>query len=462
MKKRTPFPHQLRGTTFLVNGGVLLADDQGLGKTFQMLRAFIEFNPAGIGVVTCPSAVQGVWEAESEMEGLVPFLLTSTTLKKLDAAFGTYDIIVVSIDLVARNPKVHAAIKAMEPSVLMVDECHYVKELSAKRTQAILAGPNALAKGCERVWLTSGTPAPNHVGELYPMIISTEPTRIGEMSRDAFEMAYCSWKIVQRPGRNGQKIRQKVISGTNMMTVNTLRGDLSNINPATGEPWWIRRKKETVLKDLPPKLKRVVPMVVKDLKPITELLDSEEGQALLNAIQTGDFEFEDSEDHHVSRLRRLIALTKVDATADYVQNLIDAGEDKLLVWGWHTKALHALSEALRVPSVVMDGSVSKANRDAFVKRFQTGPGPLVGILQIKAMGTGITLTAANRAVFMEAAFTPGDNAQAEDRIHRIGQDRGVLIDYLCIRGSIDEAVMAVIERKTTEWERLEKSALETK
>lgn len=447
--RHTLFPYQVETRDFLRAGGSLNADQQGLGKTLTLLdvmRLSDDYRPS---LIVCPAVALGVWEREGARHGFRVRVVARPRDSLREA-----DVYVVSIDAL-RNAALHAALMEQEFAHLGIDEAHYAKNPDAQRTARLLELADRTRDGAGRVIPMTGTPTPNHIGELWPLIRATDHGRIDEISYAKFTRLYCRFKI-RRVGNGRYRRNVEVIAGNNPRTVPDLMRKLDG--------WWIRHKKEDVLKDLPAKLRRVVPLAGAELSLLDEFEKTVEGRALMGALRANDFTILDDHpsDLSLARLRRLLALSKVQPTVDYVRSLQDH-HPKLLVWGWHTAALRGVDAALRaagLDTVYGDGSTSHEARKALERRVQDDPRPVVGVLQLQAMGTAITLTEADRALMMESAPTPGVNEQAEDRIHRLGQTRGVLIDYLAVRDSPDEAIMGVAARKAAEWEEAEAAGQE--
>lgn len=104
--------------------------------------------------------------------------------------------------------------------------------------------------------------------------------------------------------------------------------------------------------------------------------------------------------------------------------------------------------------VVLTGDNSPAERQQAVDAFQNDPAVRVFIGQIQAAGTGLTLTAASDALFVESSWTPSDNQQAAMRIHRIGQRNACLVRFAMLAGSIDENIQRAVLRKTSDIQKL--------
>lgn len=436
----TPMPHQTDGVAFLLNGGSLLAYDQGTGKTATAIWAALE-DGAYATLIGCPSVVTGNWEKEILMldPNASVLILTSATV---DKDLSKYDYVIVSLDLVGRNPRVRAAVRRRWTH-LIIDEAHMLKTFTSQRAQAWLVATSSVSGWAEKVWLLTGTPTPNHAGELWPLIVGTAEARLRGKTAQQFEDYYCRHKL--RRIKGGRKIR--VVAGTNMARIKQLRADLNG--------WWARVRKEDVLKDLPPKVTNVVPVEATNLGvDYEEFMDSPEGAALVAAIEGGNMNMaEIGEDDSLSRFRRLLAYAKADMATQYVKYLLDGGSPGVLVWFWHTDAMKRTQDALEaggIATCAIDGSTPAKKRTEIVAQFQADDGPKVFLGQIRAAGVGITLTKADRVVFAEMDWVPANNAQASDRAHRIGQEKQVIVDILAVRDSVDYGLLVSVARKMEE------------
>jgi len=120
---------------------------------------------------------------------------------------------------------------------------------------------------------------------------------------------------------------------------------------------------------------------------------------------------------------------------------------KLVVMGTHKKILGEIYNTFGSKAVRIDGSVPVNKRGPIIERFQTDEKVQLLVGNIEAAGTGITLTAADSMAFVEPALTPGASDQAEDRIHRIGQENAVSIYFLYPEGTIIEDRLVMLDRK---------------
>jgi SWI/SNF-related matrix-associated actin-dependent regulator 1 of chromatin subfamily A len=117
--------------------------------------------------------------------------------------------------------------------------------------------------------------------------------------------------------------------------------------------------------------------------------------------------------------------------------------------GVHKRALSLVAEGLaRFGVVMIDGSVPEAKRVEAVQAFQNDPATRVFVGNVRAAGTGLTLTAAADIVMLESSWSPADNAQALMRVHRVGQEKQVRARFISLANSIDDVVTDVVARKT--------------
>lgn len=238
----------------------------------------------------------------------------------------------------------------------------------------------------------------------------------------------------------------------------------------------LRRKKEDVLKELPPKRRQIImlePVTAnarQALKNEQSLLEAEnkinELRAQVEALSVNQADeaykkavqkltsLETLTFGESAKLRHQTALAKLPMATDHLINVLES-EDKIVVFAHHHDVIDGLVEGLAEYNVVsFDGRTNVERRQAAVQAFQDGK-PRVIIGSIGAMGSGWTLTAASYVAFVELDWVPGNLNQAEDRLHRIGQEESVLVQHLMLNGSFDGRMaksiikkQAIIERAT--------------
>ncbi|MDR7399667.1 MAG: DEAD/DEAH box helicase [Armatimonadota bacterium] len=398
--------------------GALLADEMGLGKTVQALGVVNVLEDVRTVLVVCPLVVRGVWERE------IPRWLTRND---------------VEVDVVHYERLVRDGAPRPSYDLLVVDEAHFVKNRSAKRSQAV-RDINAR----RRLYLT-GTPLLNRPAELFPLLQDLDPARW--TSFWAFAKRYCN--------------PQQVWAGRRRGYVWSFDGasNLEELQHVLRASVMVRRRKADVLRELPPKVRTVVELDVDASAEVAALHAYEEDLVALKVeAELAKARGEDEWKEAVSRLRDRVrvafseiseerhrtALRKVPLVVQYVQNLLEQ-EDCVVVWAHHHDVVDALARELP-GAVVVDGRTPTEARDRAVADFQEGRAR-VFIGGIRAAGVGITLTRANHAVFAELDWTPAVVWQAEDRCHRVGQDNTVWVHYLVARDSLDARIAHVMASK---------------
>ena len=146
--------------------------------------------------------------------------------------------------------------------------------------------------------------------------------------------------------------------------------------------------------------------------------------------------------------RRLCGLAKIEPATELLAAELEGTTHKTVVFAHHLDVLAGIEAGLSGGTVKITGDVAAADRTRLVKQFQNDPNIRVALCQITAAGVGITMTAAEEVVFVEQSFVPGDNAQAADRVHRIGQQKAVRARFLALAGTVDQLVAEALARKT--------------
>ena len=166
----------------------------------------------------------------------------------------------------------------------------------------------------------------------------------------------------------------------------------------------------------------------------------DDASGFFNAVKDGE---------DFTKFRRLCGMAKAKPVADLLyQELEDGGLDKVVIFAHHKDVVDLIARDLERFGVrTITGATPAKDRAAYVDHFQTDPSVRVIVANIVAGGVGITLTAAADVVFAEQSWTPGDNAQAADRCHRIGQTRRVRVRFMALAGTIDEAITQSLRQK---------------
>ncbi len=414
------FEYQKTGAKFLAeNPAAFLADEQGLGKTIQVIAACDDLGLKKVAVV-CPAIAKINWRREFERWGKVE-----------------REVLVYSYDKLTQSKEARNEIAKLEPDVIVLDEAHYLKNRQAKRTKYLYGQycrGDGLVRFSDRVWLLSGTPIPNDVSDFWTHLkaIWNYPLNFVD-----YTLYFCkTWN-----GQFGIKVL-----GNKAERMGEFKSILQSI--------MLRRKADKVLTELPPLWWQDTVVEVSGWDDMAHIESPEERQAveliLQSAITQEDVSGKlDSIVSSMASMRRLTALAKAKPVAAQLSaELKDHAYDKVVVFAYHRAALEALREELVEfnPAYVV-GGIGTAERQAEIDKFQTDPSCRVFIGQITACSTAITLTAANQVVFVEMDWVPATNAQASKRCHRIGQSKPVIVRSFGLANSCDEIVARALAKK---------------
>lgn len=395
------FFFQRESMNFALNRGgrVILGDDMGLGKTIQALGISYFYKMEWPMLIVSPASLLENWADSCQQ-----FLSVEAKIVRSKTDFGEH-VSIISYDLSSKYADI---IKLLNYSVIIVDECHYLKSSTSKRTKNLLP----ILQNASRLILMSGTPAVSRPLELYTIFQAIDKSLFPIFSE--YGMRYC----------NGRKIRHWYdYKGCS---------NAEELNFIINKYFMIRRLKDDVLSQLPPKCRRQI--IIKcntqcDIKNLQLIGD--------NVEQT------------VISLYRDAASVKLEPVKSYIDTILEK-KIKCIIFAHHNVMMEGLSEFLKekkVKFIKIDGSVLSSYRHRLVKDFQNNNDVTVALLSITACSTGLTLTSGKLVIFAELYWNPGTLLQAEDRIHRIGQNSSVDIHYIVCKGTVDEYVWPVLMRK---------------
>lgn len=408
------FAFQVEGISVIVatfRRGVksfLLADEMGLGKTIQALGVAKTLNMEV--VVIAPASVVPSWQEKVQECGVAAEVFSYA---KADRAKAT-------------------------GKLLILDEAHYIKNKGAKRTKVV----RQLAAEAKNVLALTGTPLLNRIDELAAILEVIGIIR----SAKHFLLHYASCFLREIHVR-GKVIIKKEYYLT-VQQAQELRLLLKSKLP------YLRRLKSEVDFQLPKKNRIQIPLNINTSRATEFLRKSAKEFAEKRSIDFSKYEadealvnfiFENYSDLPISTARRLYALDKAPLAAEYIKYLTDGVNTPLVVFYHHDQVLKALQE--RFPAPYIDGCVPQGRRAELIHEFQSGKHRVL-YLSITAAGVGITLTAADTAVFVEYDWVPANLLQAEDRINRIGQKSEVTYyHYLTTKDPIERLILGKILEK---------------
>jgi SNF2 family DNA or RNA helicase len=396
-------PYQQSAVTrALVQGGrVLLADEMGLGKTAEALSIVAQYlDREGPALVIIPPSLGGVWR--NQVKKWLPHLRHSEVQLLLDAqqrVLPQARIVIISYTLFVRKAKLYSkASDSQEWRIVVCDEAHYLRNPASQRSKALLPVLHA----AERVVLVTGTPTPKQASEAYTLIHALRPIQ-------------CSFKEwCDRYGSSCTERRE--------VEVAAMLGEVM-----------VRRTKAEVMEELPPRHRQRV-----------ELQLSSSAKAVLKGLHDRS-----ADEEYFQQLAKL----KEAAVQDYVEYLLEAADQKFLLFGHHRAMLNSLQGVMEqkgVDFIRIDGSTPVAERSGLVRRFQKEPTCRVAVLSILAAGEGLSFTSASLCVFCELCpAVPGVIEQAEARIHRMGQQAShVDVHFLVVDGTRDDKVFTRLESRS--------------
>jgi superfamily II DNA or RNA helicase len=432
-------PYQAEGLAWLqflraYGFGGILADDMGLGKTVQTLAHILTEKIAGrldrpVLIVAPTSTLPNWWrEAERFAPSLKVLTLQGTTRAKRFGEIADHDIVLSTYPLLTRDRE---ALSAQEFHLVVLDEAQNIKNPVISAAKAACA-----LKTRHRVCL-SGTPVENHLDELWSLMHFLMPGMLGTISdfRRRFRHPIENNDDKDARARLTRRIR----------------------------PFTLRRTKEQVATELPPKTEVVERVELsgaqRDLYESLRLAMDQRVRDLISrqGFQRSRIEILDA----LLKLRqvccdpRLVKLdsakevkgsAKLDRLMEMLDELHSEGR-RVLLFSQFTSMLDLIEARLReVGREWVRISGDTQDRDTPVRRFQAGEVPLF-LISLRAGGTGLNLTAADTVIHYDPWWNPAVERQATDRAHRIGQDKSVFVFKLVAEGTVEDKILELQERK---------------
>ncbi|NWS52837.1 ZRAB3 endonuclease, partial [Chunga burmeisteri] len=432
-KKLLPF--QEKGIIFALqrSGRCMIADEMGLGKTIQAIAISYYYKNEWPLLIVVPSSLRYPWV--DEMEKWIPELSPddiSIIQNKTDTGnISTSKVTILGYGLLTSDAQTLIdALYKQNFKVVVIDESHYMKSRNATRSKILLP----IVQKARRAILLTGTPALGRPEELFMQIEALFPRRFGTWTE--YAKKYCNARV----RFFGKRTQWDCRGASNLEELHQLLSEIM-----------IRRLKNDVLTQLPPKVRQRIPFdlpqaAAKNLNTIFA-----EWEKLMRNLNSDATESRFSEVMNlITRMYKETAIAKAGAVKDYIKMMLENDKLKFLVFAHHLSMLQACTEAVienKVRYIRIDGSVPSAERIHLVNRFQKDPDTRVAILSIQAAGQGLTFTAATHVVFAELYWDPGHIKQAEDRAHRIGQCSSVNIHFLIAKGTMDTLMWAMLNRK---------------
>ena len=419
MGKLTPFQEEGLGFLLRTDRG-LLADEMGLGKTVQALSMLSETD-AYPALIVAPAHLMCNWQNEIArfvkkpdgsplrvhvIKGLKPYQLPEAEIYLMHY-------------LLLRGWK--EALPQAEIPTVIFDE---IQELRHSGTEKYSAA-SLLADAAQRVIGLSGTPIYNKGAEIWNVVNILDYHFLGDY--ESFTREWCYGygnQIVAKPELLGEKLRE--------------------------EGMMLRRTKQEVLKDLPPKRRLVMAIDSDDgvyrklMQPIRQTLLQFKNNADATASQRALWEMEIERGE-----RQATGIAKAPHVAQFVRALLDA-EEKVLLFAHHHEVMDIYKKELGAYSpAFITGRETPAMKERSVERFMTGKTNLCCI-SLRA-AAGLNLQRASCIVFGELDWSPAVHSQAEDRAHRMGQTDSILCYYLVSEEGSDQDVQDALGLKVSQF-----------
>lgn len=460
-------PYQRGGIAYaMARESTLVGDEMGLGKTIQALGLINADSTIRNVLIVCPASLRLNWRREAEK-----WLVRSFRIHVVEAAGAApadAEIVILNDERLkgAHGKALLDSLMARSWDLLVVDEAHRLKDPRTQRAEILLGFEDrktgtrtpGLADRARRKLFLTGTPLPNRVKELWPLVHAAAPIEFGNFF--SFAKRYCDAHQEQVGHGRWAKMVWNFDGSSHLDELQTrLRASCM-----------VRRLKRDVLTELPPKRRQVVILptngaaravaaereaweaqeeMLTTLRAEVELAAASGDEAAYRSAvgaldAAGKVAFEE-----ISARRHEVELAKVDAVVEHVNDVLDTLETrKVVVFGWHKDAIAATVAGLGAERCrVITGDTPMEDRQAAVDAFQTDAGVEVIIGTIGAMGVGLTLTASCTVLFQSLSWVPSDVSQAEDRCHRIGQKASVNVQHLVLDGSLDARMAQVIVEK---------------
>ena len=466
------YPFQKEGVKIMLHadGNILLGDEMGLGKTPQASSYLHWKKDSFPALIISPASLKEKWQEEIKrwtgkdsyvIEGRKPENLSKEFLNKYPVFIINYDILgtdnledknkklklkeemkklkekIKNTDVYLRQPlknQLFALNTKYRNFVIKVDgwcdelvklgfrtiigdEIQYISGIDTIRTRAVTQISFGLPES-KKIFI-SGTKKEKKTAQFYPCLHILNPEYFNNEYK--FKMRYCNpvktffgWKY---EGLSNAQELHEIIS-----------------------KFMIRRFKKDVLKDLPPKVRSVIPMKINSSdRKVYEDADKELELAIMNKEKIALSKLE--------ALKQASFKAKINSMINWIKEYLEIN-DKLVVFIWHQEACDILEREFKGISVSITGDTPTNKRNAIEKQFQNDNKIKLFIGNIKSAGVGLTLTASKAVAFLEFGTTAPGMSQAEDRVHRISQKAdSVLAYYLIMKNSVDEQIMKVLNER---------------
>lgn len=404
----TLFDYQVKGSAFIrtlagMDLGVLLADEMGLGKTLQVITLLADQGSSGPSLVVAPASLLPNWLRE--LAKFAPTLKSSVHAGSLRAgvagAFLPFDVVITSYETLVNDATFMLDVKW---NVVVLDEAQAIKNPDSRRAAVVKLLPRRVGIA------VTGTPVENGLGDIWSIVEFVVP-----------QLAALHLPRVLARERD---LDEALVTGRAVA------------------PVMLRRKVADVGAQLPERIDEVVALEMGDAERriYEDLMAGGDSLAALQAARQfcalGDDVRDESAVDESAKLTYLVG---------EVENLAAAGK-KALVFASFTRTIDRLVSRLgAVPGVSLvapvDGRTTPSNRQLLIDEFGSAPGAAILVMNPRAAGVGLNITAANYVFHFNPEWNPAATDQATARAHRTGQRQTVFVRHLYFINSVEEQAM---------------------
>ena len=430
--RETLRPYQAQGVCWLMQAaahglGVCLADDMGLGKTLQTI-AFLLSRP-GPTLVVAPLTVLPVWERELDQWAPQLRVLRHDGPERIrDMGFSKLvanaDVVLTAYGYLWRD---FTSFRRVSWKTLVLDEAQLIKNPHTRQSQA------ARSLNAEFRLTLTGTPIENRLEDLWSILDFLNPNLFG--SRREFTERY----------REPERLRRAVAH------------------------FLLRRLKSDpgILAELPPKIlqEHYAPLTeaqtaAYDLALAEYTRDTRNGEAsgktgavlalltrlkqICNGVETEDAA------NSTATVPNAFSSGKLDVLIPLLEEIFERGESVLIFTQFArvgARLQAVLAERFGKPIPFIHGDLTAKQRRAEIDAFNDDPNPGLFILSLRTGAFGLTLTKASHVIHLDRWWNPAVEAQATDRVHRIGQKRTVVVHHLICRGTLEDNIARLLREK---------------
>ena len=431
--KVEPFPFQKVGIEFIEanNGVALVGDSMGLGKTMQAIGYTSKYELKTL--VVCPASLKYNWEREIlKFTHLKAFVLSEYTIPEKEKGVSSRkyndsireafenkaDYIIINYEQLSKYEKI---LKLLKFDCVVLDESQYISNNNSKRTKAVFK----ICSKIEKKILLSGTPIKNRPIEFYPQLKFLRSDLFP--NKEKFGLRYCDAK--ENPWGRGYDY-----SGASNLRELHLKI----------APFYIRRIKENVLKELPEKTINLL-----DLEFNTE--EQREYNKLKKDFKKDYMSRNESSFSFLAKvvkIKQYLSRIKMQRVIEFADQLMEDNEDrKVIIFSQFRDTQKLLFKHYKDKANAIFSDYDSERRMAEVDSLSNDPNKRVLVASTKAGGVGFNITAADTVIFCDLLWNPADHEQAEDRAYRLGQKKNVSVYYLNYKDSIESMLWKILKGK---------------